>query len=66
MEKCTVQIKPILTVHRRKPYPKTAPPVPMGAFNQQRGLLRFWRRVRQRHVQARMEWRSKLNRYLLP
>lgn len=66
MEKCTAQIKPVLTLRRRKPYPKAGPLVPVAAFNQQSGLLRFWRRVRQRHVQARMEWRSKLNRYLLP
>lgn len=66
MEKCTVQIKPVLTLHRRKPYPKTAPLVPVSVFNQQRGFLRFWRRACQRHVQARMAWRSKLNRYLLP
>mgnify|MGYP006196211905 FL=1 len=66
MEECTVQIKPVLTLHRRRPYPKNTPLLPVNGFNQRRGLLKFWRRARQRHVQARVTWRSKLNRYLLP
>lgn len=69
MEECAARTRPYLVLHRRKPYPKKIAAFassPSFTSQRRRSLLTFWRRARQRHIQARLTWRSKLNRYLLP
>lgn len=70
MEECTAQVETPLKRQRRQ-YRLTKVQVctvfPTAARQQQRrGILRLWARARERHVQARLRWRDKLNRYLIP
>lgn len=69
MDNCTAKVKPSLVLYRRRPYPAN----PLASFSSmsgtslhRRNLLKLWHRARQRHVVARVAWRAKLNRYLLP
>ncbi len=65
MEDCPVQVKPPLVLHRRQRRLTRTPLLTPAARDQQRrGFLQFWRRARERHLQARVNWRSKLNSYL--
>jgi hypothetical protein len=65
MDDCPVKVKPPLVFHsRQRRLTRTPLLTPAARAQQRREFLQFWRRVRQRHLQARVEWRSKLNRYL--
>jgi hypothetical protein len=65
MEDCPVQVKPPLILHRRqRRLTRTPLLTPTARAQQRRGLLQFWWRAHQRHLQARMNWRNKLNIYL--
>ncbi|MCR6650305.1 MAG: hypothetical protein NVV73_01825 [Cellvibrionaceae bacterium] len=67
MEDCIAQVKPILVLHRRRRRLIRPPLMPPKAQLELRlGLLQFWRQAQLRHIQARIEWRNKLNRYLVP
>lgn len=70
MKQCSVQVKPILVFQHRKPYPldvsRLTPLTPTSASARRRALRTLWRRTCQRHIHARVTWRNKLNRYLLP
>jgi hypothetical protein len=64
MEDCPVQVKPPLVLHRRqRRLTRTPLLTPAARAQQRRGLLQLWRRAHQRHLQARINWRHKLNIY---
>jgi len=70
MEDCTAQVETPLKRQRRqyrlsKVQARTVSPT-TTRLQQRRGILQLWRRARDRHVQARLRWRDKLNRYLNP